>query len=471
MPEPNAAPDAAPVVVAPSPAASDPTPSPTAATQTIRLEAARQRVEAHLAAIVARDRAAKAAQLQQNLVAAALRYAEAGNFEQARRTAEHPALPEAIQAETLAKIATIALLREGATTAAAIAPAATRIPVATASTAVIAVTPTPSALPPAVPARAARFARAPFRPLIGQSCLPQQAKLLSVTAPSAVAAPTAIASPPTKAIGPEIPSKSRVHKASVHREVVIPESIELRSADRRVQPIEVKLTGVVDAIPALVKPSPVAAFSPLKSPLSGLVSAIVQASQQDASPAALPSLPVVYVDAKVNRAPAAQPAVAANCEGGGLTTIRYSVQSSMQRLTQLGFAFPLPIPAAVTSAFGWRIHPISGDRRFHAGVDFGAPMGTPVLAALPGQVVVAGSQGGYGLTVILENEGHRNLYAHLSAIAVQPGQVVNAGSIIGWVGSTGNSTGPHLHFESQYLTAQGWQAVDPLVNGTLARGR
>lgn len=452
------------------------TPSPAAPSrpaETIRLEAARQRVEAHLAAIVARDQAAKAALLQQNLVAAALRYAEAGDFEQARRTAEHPALPAAMQAETLTQIAAIALLHQGATIAAAIDPTAetiaTATPAATAPTG--AVRPTSSALPP-VSASATSFGRSPFRLRVGDRCLPPQASFLSVTAPSPLATEAAIAARPIKTIGTLTSLKSSIRKAAIPGEVAVPESIELRSRNQAdsSEAIEVKLAGVAAAIPDLVT-SPVTAFSVLKSPpLSGLVKAIVQASPLTAS-AALPSLPVVYVDAKVNRPPAAQPAVATDCADSRFAAVRNSTRSSMQRLAQFGMAFPLPIPAAITSAFGWRIHPISGDRRFHAGVDFGAPMGTPVLAALPGEVVAAGSQGGYGLTVILENQGHRNLYAHLSAIAVQPGQVVSAGSIIGWVGSTGNSTGPHLHFESQYLTAQGWQAVDPLVNGTLARGR
>jgi murein DD-endopeptidase MepM/ murein hydrolase activator NlpD len=188
----------------------------------------------------------------------------------------------------------------------------------------------------------------------------------------------------------------------------------------------------------------------------------------------LPSLPIVYVDAKVDSSQnAAQtiPAIAPCTDTNASLTVSYPVRTGLtQRLDQLGFSFPLPIPASITSAFGWRIHPITGDRRFHAGVDFGAPMGTPVMAALPGQVVAAGDRGGYGLAVIIENNAQRNLYAHLSGIAVQPGQTVPAGSVIGWVGSTGNSTGPHLHFESQYLTPSGWQAVDPLTNGAIARG-
>jgi murein DD-endopeptidase MepM/ murein hydrolase activator NlpD len=152
----------------------------------------------------------------------------------------------------------------------------------------------------------------------------------------------------------------------------------------------------------------------------------------------------------------------------------YSVTTAVsQQFSRIGLAFPLPIPAALTSAFGWRIHPITGDRRFHAGVDLGAPQGTPVVAAAPGQVVVADYMGGYGLTVVLENQdiALRNLYAHLSGIAVQPGTWVEQGSVIGWVGSTGNSTGPHLHFEAQQLTANGWVAVDPLASGALSVAR
>jgi murein DD-endopeptidase MepM/ murein hydrolase activator NlpD len=152
----------------------------------------------------------------------------------------------------------------------------------------------------------------------------------------------------------------------------------------------------------------------------------------------------------------------------------YSVTTALsQQFSRIGLSFPLPIPAALTSAFGWRIHPISGDRRFHAGVDLGAPQGTPVIAAVSGRVAVADYMGGYGLTVVLENQdiALRNLYAHLSGIGVQPGTWVEQGSVIGWVGSTGNSTGPHLHFEAQQLTANGWVAVDPLANGALSVAR
>jgi len=130
-----------------------------------------------------------------------------------------------------------------------------------------------------------------------------------------------------------------------------------------------------------------------------------------------------------------------------------------------GLMFPLTIPAPITSLFGWRIHPITGDRRFHAGTDLGAPLGTPVLAAFPGQVAIADFLSGYGLTVVLDHNKftQQTLYAHLSETFVQPGQWVEQGTVIGRVGSTGNSTGPHLHFETRYLTPKGWVAADPGV--------
>jgi murein DD-endopeptidase MepM/ murein hydrolase activator NlpD len=129
-----------------------------------------------------------------------------------------------------------------------------------------------------------------------------------------------------------------------------------------------------------------------------------------------------------------------------------------------GMMFPLSVPAPITSLFGWRIHPITGDRRFHAGADLGAPQGTPILAAAKGQVESANWMGGYGLTVVINHSSaQQTLYGHMSEIFVQPGQWVEPGTVIGRVGSTGNSTGPHLHFEVRNLTQNGWVAVDPGV--------
>lgn len=129
-----------------------------------------------------------------------------------------------------------------------------------------------------------------------------------------------------------------------------------------------------------------------------------------------------------------------------------------------GMMYPLAVAAPITSLFGWRIHPITGNQRFHGGIDLGAAMGTPVLAAARGQVATADWVGGYGNTVILSHgSAQQTLYGHLSAIFVQPGQWVEPGMVIGQVGSTGNSTGPHLHFEVRHLTQNGWVAVDPGV--------
>ena len=128
--------------------------------------------------------------------------------------------------------------------------------------------------------------------------------------------------------------------------------------------------------------------------------------------------------------------------------------------------FPLTIPAAITSIFGWRVHPISGNYRIHSGTDLGADQGTPVIAVTDGRVASADYLGGYGLAVILrhENNTQESFYAHLSQILVQPGEEVTQGTVIGLVGSTGNSTGPHLHFEWRVVTENGWVAVDPTVH-------
>lgn len=154
-----------------------------------------------------------------------------------------------------------------------------------------------------------------------------------------------------------------------------------------------------------------------------------------------------------------------NCFSPSAGSTSVTVSPALAR--QMGWGnlvFPLPIPAVLTSAFGWRVHPIFGDRRFHAGIDLGAPMGTPVVAAMAGRIVAAGDMGGYGLAVIVETAAgnYRNLYAHLSGIAVRPGTAVQQGTVLGWVGSTGNSTGPHLHFEAHIPTENGWTAIDPL---------
>lgn len=117
-----------------------------------------------------------------------------------------------------------------------------------------------------------------------------------------------------------------------------------------------------------------------------------------------------------------------------------------------------PVEGAVTDGFGWRTHPITGEQQFHSGIDIGAGMGTPVGAAGMGEVTTAGWYGGYGNAVIIDHgNGLSSLYGHLSSILCSVGDLVSAGQTIGLVGSTGNSTGPHLHFE----VTQDGSPIDP----------
>ena len=108
----------------------------------------------------------------------------------------------------------------------------------------------------------------------------------------------------------------------------------------------------------------------------------------------------------------------------------------------------LPVHGRLTSGFGSRFHPILGYVRFHDGVDLAASAGTPIVAAADGRVVGAGWRGGYGQEVQIAHAGGvQTLYGHMSRIAAHAGEIVRKGEVIGYVGSTGLSTGPHLHFE------------------------
>jgi murein DD-endopeptidase MepM/ murein hydrolase activator NlpD len=122
------------------------------------------------------------------------------------------------------------------------------------------------------------------------------------------------------------------------------------------------------------------------------------------------------------------------------------------------FAWPLPEKFRISSVFGFRIHPISGKKKMHTGTDIAAPKGTKVMAAGAGEVIVAKYYGGYGNTVIIDHNGKWTLYAHLSKISVKEGQDVKTGAKIGEVGSTGSSTGNHLHYEVRIDS----NAVDPM---------
>ena len=107
-----------------------------------------------------------------------------------------------------------------------------------------------------------------------------------------------------------------------------------------------------------------------------------------------------------------------------------------------------PISGPITSEFGWRTHPIFGSARFHSGLDIGGDYGMPIHAAASGVVIEAGWIGGYGNTIMIEHgSGIVTLYGHNESLAVGVGQQVNQGDVIAYCGSTGNSTGPHCHFE------------------------
>jgi murein DD-endopeptidase MepM/ murein hydrolase activator NlpD len=113
----------------------------------------------------------------------------------------------------------------------------------------------------------------------------------------------------------------------------------------------------------------------------------------------------------------------------------------------LGFQWPLP-NAQVTSEYGYRVHPVYGTRRLHAGIDIGAPRGEPIASSNDGVVIFVGTQGGYGRTVIVDHGGGiTTLYAHMTDWGVVEGQAVSRGDIVGFVGATGTATGNHLHFE------------------------
>lgn len=115
-------------------------------------------------------------------------------------------------------------------------------------------------------------------------------------------------------------------------------------------------------------------------------------------------------------------------------------------------------PQRISGAMGMRRDPILNRMRYHAGVDLPEPAGKPVYATADGTVALAGRTGGYGLLVTIRHRaGYETRYAHMSQITVAPGQALRRGRLIGYVGSTGHSTGPHLHYEVRL----NGRAVDP----------
>jgi murein DD-endopeptidase MepM/ murein hydrolase activator NlpD len=295
--------------------------------------------------------------------------------------------------------------------------------------------------------------------VIGQS-VPKtsiQAKSKSEPAVSGYLTVPAVANLPTPA---SVLQRGHQHGSS------LPTAIAVETVKRQLTPQYVPLAGLTQTAVAPMKPAVAPkAKTPIKSP-SILTSApaVAQDSVEISVPAprsqkivqAVAQLPLVTskLVPTVPAIPSVRPA-AMSASSQPIAFVNTGEPS-------VALIYPLSSPAPMTSSFGWRTHPITGSRRFHSGQDIGAPMGAPVVAAGSGIIISAGWQGGYGKAIVIQHNGvQQTLYGHLSEVFVQPGQRIEQGMVIGRVGSTGNSTGPHLHFETKVATADGWVAIDP----------
>ena len=121
--------------------------------------------------------------------------------------------------------------------------------------------------------------------------------------------------------------------------------------------------------------------------------------------------------------------------------------------------WPVPCSTRITSRYGTRSDPFTGESRYHSGIDIGCPEGTPIIAAAGGTAVFVGEKGGYGLLIVIQHsDGSFTIYAHNSKNLVKEGAKVKQGEKIALAGQTGRATGPHLHFEIRLES----KAVDPL---------
>ena len=145
---------------------------------------------------------------------------------------------------------------------------------------------------------------------------------------------------------------------------------------------------------------------------------------------------------------AAQEAAAKELQAQINSALKSSSQQSVKYSGNGKFGFPLTSYTRISSTYGYRIHPITGTKKLHTGIDYAAPYGTSILAAEDGVVLTSGWNSGYGYCVTINHGGgYVTLYGHCSSLLVSAGQSVKRGQTIAKVGSTGNSTGNHLHFE------------------------
>jgi murein DD-endopeptidase MepM/ murein hydrolase activator NlpD len=301
-----------------------------------------------------------------------------------------------------------------------------------------------------------------------------------------VAPPEVIATPevaPSPAAALEVPA------ATIAAPTPIPEST--RAADLLPTPPSDYTPPVAVEVIQTPKPTPAPAVSTAPKPSPTAVSdkkslaktAAKKTTQQTIVPnpakpivkPATPTATIPVVQAEINPvATAAAPVQVGpiSLSNNGISFNTTAVQPyfnpqlrlpPMLGLDQMRMVFPIAIPAPITSLFGWRVHPITGAQRLHTGTDIGAPMGAPVMASMGGRVILADNMGGYGIAVAIEHDNgiRQTLYGHMSEIFVRPGDIVQQGTVIGRVGSTGASTGPHLHFELRQMLPDGtWVAQD-----------
>ena len=176
----------------------------------------------------------------------------------------------------------------------------------------------------------------------------------------------------------------------------------------------------------------------------GVWTAAKRAAQEVLEPAKQPQQTTETVAAVDARAPVET----VKSTGGEDIRVLDALQDSTFEAVTVSQQAVMPVQGKVTSGFGYRIHPITGNRSFHTGIDLAAPEGTPIAAAYGGTVKDTGYTSGRGNYVLLEHsENMQTLYCHLLQIDVEPGDQVQAADTIGLVGTTGMSTGPHLHFE------------------------
>ncbi|WP_083901668.1 M23 family metallopeptidase [Pseudanabaena sp. PCC 6802] len=246
---------------------------------------------------------------------------------------------------------------------------------------------------------------------------------------------------------------------------------EVKSSPVRSEPITVEVqsrTSKPDVAISTPKSSPERVDIIMESRNSGCRSVVSSTRNLQ------PDLCAPQIDRRDYQAIATHPSFVYESSSGFRTEVRQLTPREIKAMSRPSngdkrMQFPLAIPAFISSSFGFRIHPITGQGRFHQGTDIAAAEGTPVLAAYSGRVEVAGWLGGYGYVVAIgHSDTHETRYAHLSEVLVKPGQYVKQGTVIGLVGSTGFSTGPHLHFELWERRKDDWVVVDPTDQLVLA---